>query len=174
MKKLFPIKGYEGVYGLTMDGRVWSYPKLRKRSGYLHNGVWLKQIPNIDGYWVVYIRDNGKNICVRVHRLLAMTFIPNPYNKCCVNHKDGDKQNNQLDNLEWCSVKENVEHASIKGLRIIGGAHHWSKLNEAQILAIRKILEYGKLSHKKISQIFRVSKPTITAINTRRNWKHVT
>ena len=65
-----------------------------------------------DGYANLAIK--GKNY--KIHRLLALTFIPNPENKECVNHIDGDKTNNSLDNLEWCTYKENMEHARDEGL----------------------------------------------------------
>jgi hypothetical protein len=59
----------------------------------------------------ISIYKNGKRKSEKVHRLLAQSFIPNPENKPQVNHIDGDKSNNKLSNIEWCTAKENIQHA---------------------------------------------------------------
>jgi len=69
-----------------------------------------------DGYHFIVLNDNGKNECVLVHRLLALAYIPNPDNKPQVNHIDGNKHNNDLDNLEWVTASENMKHAYALGL----------------------------------------------------------
>lgn len=68
------------------------------------------------GYAYVCIRDNGKNKSIRLHRLVAKAFIPNPKNKPCINHIDGNKTNNNIDNLEWCTHSENEIHKN----RVLG------------------------------------------------------
>lgn len=65
---------------------------------------------NVNGYPTVYIRHNGKYKCLLVHRLVAMAFIPNPQNKPHINHKDGNKENGCVENLEWCTPSENERH----------------------------------------------------------------
>ena len=69
-----------------------------------------------DGYLKVDLYDNGDRITKRVHRLVAEAFIPNPDNKPDINHKDGNKQNNAVDNLEWVTKSENMQHAYQTGL----------------------------------------------------------
>lgn len=71
---------------------------------------------NHDGYLRIQIWKNNKCEFVSVHRLVAETFIENPLNKPFVNHKDGNKQNNHVSNLEWCTQKENIKHAWSNGL----------------------------------------------------------
>lgn len=100
------IPGWEGLYACDTKGQIYSYrsnkilsPSKNKR-GYLH---------------VVFTKD-GKRYDYRVHRLIAMTFLENPENKEQVNHKDGNKLNNYLSNLEWCTAEENIEHAKKNNL----------------------------------------------------------
>lgn len=68
------------------------------------------------GYPIVDLYSNGKRQTTRIHRLVAETFIPNSENKTQINHLDGDKRNNNIKNLEWCTPKENVSHAFNSGL----------------------------------------------------------
>lgn len=104
------ISGFEGSYAVTKEGRVWSYPKNTK--GRSHCGKFLKPSTNGKGYLRVFLGD--KNSGYRryfVHRLVAEAFIPNPRKKPQVNHKDRDKHNNAVSNLEWCTNQENIKHA---------------------------------------------------------------
>lgn len=72
----------------------------------------VKHVLTPKGYFKVCLQnEESKQVNYRIHRLLAENFIPNPHNKPCVNHKDGDKQNNDLDNLEWCTDSENQQHS---------------------------------------------------------------
>lgn len=99
------IVGYEGFYQVSNLGRVRSL-KCIKRT-----------IFNNSGYEIVNLKVKRKQKNKLVHRLVAETFIPNPFNKEQVNHKDGNKKNNSVDNLEWCSRHENMVHAYKQGLR---------------------------------------------------------
>ena len=96
------IPGYEGLYKIREDGVV-----IR------NNGAELRGNINSYGYRVVRLSKNGRQKDYKVHRLLAAAFVdnPDPILKNCVNHIDGDKQNNSLGNLEWVSKGENNRHA---------------------------------------------------------------
>lgn len=96
-------KGYEGLYQVSNIGRVWNVKEQR----YLKGG--LKQ----NGYCRVTLRcRNGKQKTENIHRLVALAFLPNPDNLPCVNHKDENKQNNHIDNLEWCSYAYNNSYGT--------------------------------------------------------------
>lgn len=97
------IKGYEGLYQVSSWGRV--------RSNY-RGGRILKSGKNADGYLLVVLCKNGKHTSYRVHRLVAQAFIPNPHNKPEVNHIDENKGNNYIENLEWVTSKENLNHGT--------------------------------------------------------------
>ena len=130
------IEGYEGTYQVSNLGRVRSLDRyvpfgtnssrLRKISGKV-----LKQQPHNKGYCVAQLSKDSKLSLYLVHRLVATAFIPNPMNKEMVNHKDGNKQNNNADNLEWATRQENEDHAFRTGLKKCLGPDHMHAMCEA-------------------------------------------
>jgi len=130
------------------------------------------QYLNDAGYYMITLSRNNKSNPLRVHRLLAKTFIPNPKNYATVNHIDGVKTNNSLSNLEWLSHKENVRHAFRIGLVNNTGENNGkSVLTKQQVLEIKKMK--GKLSQQKIAELFPVSRSTIQGIFNGRLWQNV-
>lgn len=94
-------------YQISTLGRIWSEKKQRIMNQYQQNS----------GYWQIQLVDNnGKSTRFLVHRLVALVWIPNPANKPIINHIDGDKSNNCVHNLEWCTNSENIRHARTNGL----------------------------------------------------------
>ena len=96
------IKGYEGIYGITSCGKVWSYRRKK----------FLELTPDTKGYLCVSLQVNGNRKTYKVHRLVAEAYIPNPENLPQVNHRDENKKNNCLQNLEWCDCKYNNNYGT--------------------------------------------------------------
>lgn len=94
-------------YGVDKAGNVFSFYSNKR----------LKPIVDKYGYLIVTVYNKGTRKNVKIHRLVAETFLNNPFHKPHVNHKDGDKQNNSVDNLEWCTAIENTQHAIKTKLR---------------------------------------------------------
>lgn len=107
------VVGYEGYYQISNLGRI-------KSLNYGKNG-YAKILKNSFiasyKYYQIKLYKDTKSKILKVHRLLAQAFIPNPENKPCINHIDGDKLNNDLSNLEWCTYSENIQHAFDTGLK---------------------------------------------------------
>ena len=122
------IKGFEN-YKVNKQGVIVSKSRVSKQKNGKNYTVKEKIMkPQIDntGYIVFGLRNsNKKTKKVYLHRILAESFIPNIENKPCVNHKDGVKYNNNLNNLEWCTYKENNIHAFDIGLQKKGKEHHY-------------------------------------------------
>ena len=103
------IPEYLGIYQVSNYGSIRKVGKCKKPK-------LMSPKPNQKGYLRVCFAVGGKARFYRVHRLVAQAFIPNPLNKPQINHKDGDKLNNCVSNLEWVTNQENCEHAQRNGL----------------------------------------------------------
>ena len=99
------IKDYEGLYQISNYGRVKSLGNSQKRKEKI-----LKPEYSNKDYACVHLRKDGKNKKYRIHRLVAEAFMPNPDNLPCVNHKDENKLNNKVENLEWCTHLYNCHY----------------------------------------------------------------
>lgn len=162
------VKGYENHYKVDTNGNVYSYKQSKR-------GKKLKVFINCGRYSAVNIHFQGKQKLCSVHRLIALTFIPNPENKPYVNHKDGNKNNNKVSNLEWCTHQENVDHAVKTGLYINakrGSDNYFAKIGEKEVLGIRAMKEEG-YSNSAVAKAFGISAPHVSEIKNRKVWKHV-
>lgn len=133
---------------------------------------YLKKYKTKQGYDFVQLYKNEVSKNLTIHRLVALTFLENPKNFEVVNHIDGNKLNNRVDNLEWCTDAYNHKHAMDMGLLAKGSNVGTSKLDERSVHAIRKLLAIN-LSHILIAEMFLVSRATISLIAENKTWKHV-
>lgn len=139
MEEWRPIEGFEGHYEVSSEGRVRSITRtvlVKTRKGgttyQTYRGQILRQIEN-DSYLYVGLSKQRKLHQLAVHRLVAAAFIPNPENKAEVNHKDLNKQNNNVENLEWVTKSENMQHAASMGLLSYEKTpEHRRKISEAR------------------------------------------
>lgn len=180
------IKGYEGLYQISNLGRVKCLPKDVVSTKYGHVRHYPERIASTysrnGGYKFVELSKDGKARKYSVHRLVAKHFISNPENKPQVNHIDGNKANNRVDNLEWVTASENIKHAYENGLKNSpSGDEHWSrikrnrvsrKLTESDVREIKKRLASGE-KQKDIAEEFGVFKSTISKINIGETWSWV-
>ena len=103
-----PIPGYEGLYSATSDGRIYRHPRKRSKPGFL-------KLRANTLYSRVPLWKDGVTQCHHVHRLVASAFLPNLHNKPQVNHKNFNKHDNSVENLEWVTMRENWNHAKDHG-----------------------------------------------------------
>ena len=116
MEEWRDIKGYEGLYQVSNLGRVKSLAR-KINNQYGKKERLMTQKIDKDGYKRVGLNKNGKQIYYGVHRLVAQAFISNPNNYPQINHKDENKSNNKVDNLEWCDGKYNQNYGTINERR---------------------------------------------------------
>lgn len=173
-----PIPGFSN-YRISSDGVVKSLSRKVKCGKYgkkTTKETILKSCVSRNGYpTAVLISDNGKKKTKYVHRLVAESFLDNKNNENCVNHKDGDKLNNCLENLEWCSYKENTLHAFKNNLmnpkKCFGEENHQSKIKKHQVLKIRKLK--GKELLKETAEKFDISVSQVWSIQNKVSWSHI-
>lgn len=160
------IKNYS-KYEIYPDGRVYT---TRLRKG------WMVASKDKNGYLrYPMVGDNKKRKGMYAHQLVALAFLPNPKSKPFVNHKDHDKSNNTLENLEWCTHLENIRHDWATGVRKAPpqGADNWnSKYPTSLILKIRQLYHDGH-TQMDIKRLLGIPQPTISVIVRRKQWRNI-
>lgn len=174
------IPGYEGYYQASNLGRIksidrittavssWNDVVINRHYKGIIKKITLKSI----GYQQVTLAKEGKHKRELVHRIVALAFIDNPLNKPEINHIDGNKSNNAVDNLEWATSSENQIHANdVLGCQV-GEKHPLSKFKNIEIPEIIK--EYSTVkNYKKIADKYSVYPSTIRRIVLRKTYKNV-
>ena len=187
------IDQFEGNYEVSNLGRVRSTEKTIVRSNgwsYPRKSKILKPAKDPGGYMRCAVSHKGKLITCKMHRLVAQAFLPNESNLPVVNHINCDKTDNRVENLEWCTAKENAYHAislgrfqmvaddklrerSVNKIPKSGSLNGVSKLTEDQVLEIRAKYIPTVYTRKMLAAEFGVDHTTIKDIVNRRSWVHV-
>ena len=178
-----PVPGYEGIYDVSDHGRVRSVSRkaLRKDGRPLSvSGRILTANPNGRGYPRVTLNFNGTSKWSSVHSLVATTFLRKPPGKIgtyrtgyVVNHKDGDKTNNHVSNLEYIAALANISHARASGaLSAKGERNNKAKLCADDVRAIRE--EYSRGTRQKdLAAKYGIAQTGISSIVRRKTWSHI-
>lgn len=114
-----PIIGYDGIYEINRLGQVKSIAGIGAKS--VRKEKCLKNYIIGRKYYCIYLSEKGITKNHKIHRLIAQTFIPNPNNYPIINHINGIKTDNRIENLEWCTHSENIQHAYRTGLKMGSG-----------------------------------------------------
>ena len=159
------VIGYEGLYEVSNFGRV--------KSLLLKNERILRPRINGNGYLRVALRKNDIAKDFFIHRLVAFSFLENMEEKEFINHIDGNKKNNTVENLEWCNRSENIQHAIKNGLmdNIFGEKNKNSKITKEQALKIK----YGHhgISNTELASIYKINQSKISEIRSGKRWKYI-
>jgi hypothetical protein len=172
------IPGYEGYYQASSLGKIRSLDRVSthwKGITQIKKGKEISISADIKGYLKISLMKSGTRKSFKAHRLIAITFLDNKDNLSDVNHKNLNKADNSVSNLEWCSHKENCEHASLNGRKGggMGSKNHFSKLTETDVLEIRDLFKIGKETRKSLAEKYSVDYTLIWQIVARKAWKHI-
>lgn len=159
------IEGYEGMYEISTYGNVISNHFGKRKV--------LKQAMMTSGYKMIILKKDGKQKSLSVHRLVATHFLPNDDCLEQVNHIDGNKLNNNLSNLEWCTRSQNIKHMYDNGLKTYMPLHYKGKFGKdhnrsKSVICVETGTEYGsmseaarelKINHSSVSWSIKHKKP---------------
>lgn len=167
-----PVAGYDGIYEVSNLGRVRSIEReiLHPIRGHsrLKSRI-LRPGPVKNGYLAVSLCKDGVKKTHQVHGLVCLAFIGNKSPGLQVAHYDGDKENCRLDNLRFCTAKENAADKHRHGTTVRGERHPKAKLTAIDVMTIRKINK----SARAIAEIYGVSPSNILSIRARKHWRHI-
>lgn len=167
-----PIAGYESLYWVTPGGDVYA---LFRRVHLIRMKLGKTSHRSREPYRAVTLCANGRHTTQLVHRLVALAFLPSVPGCDEVNHKNGIKSDNRVENLEWVTRTTNVRHArDVLGAKYGGRGERSraAKLCVAQVLEIRARAAAGEL-HESIRHDYGLSQPGVWSVITRRTWRHV-
>ena len=170
------IIGYEGLYMVSNLGYIKSMAKewITNKSKRKKPETIMRMATDSNGYFQCWLSNgNGKPKNMLVHRLVATAFLENDCNKRCVNHKNGNKKDNRVENLEWATSSENIIHAFKNNLIMPprGSRHGMSIIDEEDVLKIRELSE--KYSKIELAKMFGIGRRSINNIVNRKSWKHI-
>lgn len=172
-----PIEDFENIYEISNFGNIRSLDRLivtKAGLPYFKPAQIIKSNIKSAGYVSVLLCKYNKYKTISVHRLVAAHFIPTYNPTLQVNHLDGNKSNNRVENLEWVDAKRNIQHAIENKLRNdLGSNNKNAKLNEQDIFFIRACHENKMCTRQELAIKFNVHKNYITLIINKKRWKHI-
>lgn len=156
------------AHELKVKNQFGEFPTKRKEK-------YMRFTNNSNGYPMFRPQRNKEKQVHVVHRIVATAFIPNPENKPCVNHKDFDKTNNRLSNLEWVTYRENTLHATQNGVLVSykGRESNLAKYTEEQVKEVYSLCKSG-LSQSEAGVVVGMPRPTVASIMQKVSWSHIT
>jgi len=177
MKEIWKdIPDFEGFYQISNYGRMRSLDrKVEHRNGVeyqIKKGKILRLSINRDGYVKCTVSKNSNLTSFTMHRLVGLCFIKNTYNKPCINHKNGIKNDNRMENLEWVTQSENIIHSFKNGFHKPqrGSLNGAAKLNEAQVREIRLLYATRNYLQREIASKYNISRTSISLIINYKRW----
>ncbi len=143
-----PIPGYEGLYSATSDGRIYRHTRRRVKAGFV-------KIRTNTEYARIPLWKDGLTTWHHVHRLVAFAFLSNPFNKPQVNHKNFNKHDNSVENLEWVTWRENWNHARDNG------SYRGNMLSEEEQLEVYSLYRTGLFTRNNLAKLFSISTTSV-------------
>ena len=179
--KKIDYKNVPDIYEVSNLGNIKKIPHITDAPNQFgvfktsRKGKMMSFCKNTYGYLMFRPQQNNKKQVHAVHRLVATAFIPNPKNKPCVNHKDFDKTNNCVSNLEWVTYRENTLHATQNGVLVSykGRESNLTKYTEEQVRKGYMLCKSG-MSQSKAGLIVGMPRPTLASIMQKVSWRHIT
>lgn len=160
-----PVVNYEGIYEIS------NYGKLKRVLQGRGTRIYPKGSISKQGYLRYKLSVNDECVNIFSHCLVAQSFIPNPQSKPYINHIDGNPLNNHVSNLEWCTAKENTQHAFAIGLSTHKGVKNSKcKISEKDVIDIF----LSDLPYKELCKKYPIGDCAIRDIKKKRNWTHIT
>lgn len=170
------IAGYEGYYQVSNFGNVKSLDRTLKNKwgNYIRRGK-VMAANKANRYLTVNLFINWKFKHCKIHRLVAAAFIPNPDNKPEVNHVNGDRYDNRIENLEWVTTSENEFHAYKIGIKkpLVGEKNPAAILTNDKVLEIKRRYASENTSMRKLAKEYGVCASTISGIVNNKFWNHI-
>ena len=162
---LTKVDVYGENYYINRKGVIYRASYVTNDGRYIKSKI-VTQSLGKNGYYYVNLRSDGKTKLAYVHRIMAETYVDNPENKEQVNHINGDKEDNRIENLEWVTPKENTQHSIYHGLTPVGEKAHKSKLTLKEVISIRS----SKCSNTELAKKYGVSRAQVYRIKKGLNW----
>lgn len=162
MEEWRPVVGYEGRYEVSSFGRMRSVPYMRI----------LKPFLGGEGYYRIGLKTKGVSKNLTIHRIVASAFLSHDPLLDCVNHKDRDRLNNRLENLEWVTRMQNTQHMMMLGFKPREGEYHpRAKLTKHMVLQIRAEYQKNKEPVLTIAKRYGIAQQTMWSLLNNKTWK---